>query len=680
LRPAPRHCRRPKHAAPRHLRGGSAKEPGSHRRILLTASLVAALIAALAFSARALAPTPAPGERGGTVAGAMLGMYVRPVSGWSQEAQQAGVSSTESRLGRKLAIDHLFLPWAARPSRWLWRADWDLRSGRLPLITFGSRVDTRQIVAGDHDAYLASLADSMRALGKPVLLRYAPEPDVAGNQSWVHSGDDYVAAWRHVRGLFAGVRGSWVWSPSAGAFAGARGGVERYWPGDGQVDWIGADGFNRGGCSQAATWQELADIFQPFYAWGSTRSKPLMIADAATAEDPADPGRKARWFDSAARALQAMPRIKAIVYHSSSSGCDWRVGSGGASWDGFSRLAQDPWLQMPPSTLADSVPSPGPSTTLRPPTTTKPPATTRPPTTTAPPVTTQPPIGGGVSGKLVPRNGVLWGSSNVSDDLEAKLGRRLDISHTYHDWDDRFPNAAEQARAGHGSILFLDWMPRVFGTTKIVPWNSVANGSQDAVIDATADRLKAFGRPLFLSFHHEPENEVGQYGSASDFAAAFRHVHDRFAARGVGNVVWVWNVMGWSGGYGQYTGGLYPGDAYVDWIAWDPYNWYGCRGSTWTSFGDKAGQFYGWLKSNGFGDKPFMLGEYGTPERSGDPGAKAAWFGAIPSALQTRLTNLKALVYFNHPGNIGCIWRIDSSSAALQAFAQVGQTSLMKAR
>jgi hypothetical protein len=74
------------------------------------------------------------------------------------------------------------------------------------------------------------------------------------------------------------------------------------------------------------------------------------------------------------------------------------------------------------------------------------------------------------------------------------------------------------------------------------------------------------------------------------------------------------------------------------------------------------------------------LGEYGTPERSGDPGAKAAWFKAIPSQLQTRLTNLKALTYFHHPGNIGCDWRIDTSSASLQAFVQVGQTSLMRER
>jgi beta-mannanase len=638
----------------------------------------------ITLSARAFSPTPAGSTDAQGGVGAMLGAYVRSSSSFSRTDQQASLAAFERSAGRKLAIDHLYLPWGSKPRGVHWRAAWDLESGRVPMVTFGAGGDTRQVARGNHDDYLSSIAAAVRSLGKPVFLRYAPTPDATGSASWVHSGADYVEAWRHVRKVFGGTRAAWVWSPTADAFGGARGGVEQYWPGADAVDWVAAEGFNRYACQRVqGNWRELGDIFRFFYSWGSAKGKPLMISGTGSSEDPADPRRKGRWFQNAAHTLEtSMPNVKALVYAESSGVCDWRVGSSVASVEAFGKLATDPWFQLPGSTLVSSGMLSSAPTATRPVTTTTRPVTTttRPaPSTTA--ATSLPPSGGGsLGGKLVPTTGALWGSSNVTDSLESQLGRRFDISHTYHDWDDHFPNASEQARAGKGTILFLDWMPRIFGTDKIIPWANITNGSQDAVIDAEANQLKAFGRPLFLSFHHEPEDEVGRYGSASDFAAAFRHVHNRFAARGVSNVVWVWNVMGWSGGYGQYTGGLYPGDAYVDWIAWDPYNWYGCRGSTWTSFGDKVRQFYGWLESNGFRDKPFMLGEYGTGERSGDPGAKAAWFKGIPSELQSRLTNLKALVYFNHPGNIGCDWRISSSSASLQAFAQVGQTSLMKTR
>jgi beta-mannanase len=523
------------------------------------------------------------------------------------------------------------------------------------------------------------LAAAVRSLGRPVFLRYAPTPDVAGSAGWVHSGADYVAAWRHVRRVFAGTTAAWVWSPSAYAFGGARGGVGQFWPGAKLVDWISAEGFNRYACRGVrGRWRELADIFRFFYSWGSAKGKPLMISGTGTSEDPADPRRKGRWFQNAARSLQAsMPNVKALVYAESSATCDWRVGTSAASIQGFGKLAADPWFALPGSTL---VTSPTPPSTTRPPTT-RPATTTRPAattTTTGPrPTTTTtspPPSGGGsIDGNLVPRSGALWGSSRVTDTLEAQLGRRFDISHTYHDWDDAFPTAGEQARAAKGTILFISWTPRFYGTSRIVSWASIASGSQDSQIDTTARRVKAYGRKLFLAFHTEPDRQVGTYGTAAEYAAAWRHIHDRFAARGVTTVVWVWHVTGASNHYALYKGGLYPGDAYVDWIGWDPYNWYTCHNNPWIPFSDKAGASYNWFETNGFGDKPFMLSEYGTRDMPGNPAAKADWYRGIVPALK-RMPNLKAVVYFhNGTENAGCDWRIDSTPQALAAFAEAGR-------
>jgi hypothetical protein len=263
--------------------------------------------------------------------------------------------------------------------------------------------------------------------------------------------------------------------------------------------------------------------------------------------------------------------------------------------------------------------------------------------------------------------GRLWGAS-VGDAgswdasvgaHEAAIGRRLDIAHHYHQWGDAFPTVAEQHVAARGTELFLAWKPNV-------PWRRVASGAEDATIDAAAARVAAFGRHVYLAFHHEPEDQVGSsYGSAADYAAAFRHVVERFRARGVGNAVWVWNVMGATKWYGLYTGGLYPGDDVVDWIAWDPYNWGACRGQAWASFWAVVKPFYDWLGVHGHANKPFMLGEYGTVDDPGRPGRKATWFNRQVSQM-ANFPNLKALVYFDR--NQDCDWRVSSGPGSLAAY------------
>ncbi len=254
-------------------------------------------------------------------------------------------------------------------------------------------------------------------------------------------------------------------------------------------------------------------------------------------------------------------------------------------------------------------------------------------------------------------DGGTWDSAVAAH--EAAIGRRLDLAHHYHQWGDAFPTAAERRVAARGTELFLAWKPNV-------PWGRVASGAEDAVIDAAATRVAAHGRRVFLTFHHEPEDQVGSsYGSAGDYAAAFRHVVERFRARGVGNAVWVWNVMGAQKWHGLYTGGLYPGDDVVDWIAWDPYNWGACRGEAWASFYAVVKPFYDWLGAHGHGDKPFMLGEYGTVDDPGRPGRKATWFRRQAEQVGN-FPNLRALVYFDR--NQDCDWRIGSAPGSLDAY------------
>ena len=121
--------------------------------------------------------------------------------------------------------------------------------------------------------------------------------------------------------------------------------------------------------------------------------------------------------------------------------------------------------------------------------------------------------------------------------MESQIGRKFAIDHYYYKWNSPFPTPAQtgpSARVGSRSST---------GRRGTGSWSAIANGCQDATIIAHADAFKAFGSPMYLSFHHEPENDLGTYGTPADFAAAFRHIVTVFRSRGVTNVAFVWTMM-----------------------------------------------------------------------------------------------------------------------------------------
>ncbi len=289
-----------------------------------------------------------------------------------------------------------------------------------------------------------------------------------------------------------------------------------------------------------------------------------------------------------------------------------------------------------------------------------------------------------VSDKLVPSCGAWWGiapgtrSGETVDAalrrIEASAGRKMDIVHTYHAGNESFPNTQEKLWSSEGRFLLLNWKPSK------TSWSQAANGSIDAsVIIPVADRIKAFNKKLFLNLFHEPEDNVGSTGTSAEYVAMWKHVREVFDARGVTNVVWVWNVMGYYGHSARYLSGeLYPGDAYVDWIAYDPYN----KGTTFRDFAYTTNNttsqypnfagFYSWATAK-FPNKPLMLGEYGSLESATNPAAKGDWMRGIVPALKSSRASIKAAVYweFNGVDGVGD-YRVDSSLQSSLGFREAG--------
>ena len=284
-----------------------------------------------------------------------------------------------------------------------------------------------------------------------------------------------------------------------------------------------------------------------------------------------------------------------------------------------------------------------------------------------------------LSPKLVPSEGALVGifakprgtrtRNEELQYLESAVDRRFDIDHDWVAWDSEFPKAYHKWDLAAGRIPLVVWgSKRRDGTP--VTWASIASGAHDAWIRERADAVKALGRPIMLTYHHEPEDDRQLHGTPADYVAAWRHVVDVFRNRGATNAVWVWDMMAYTfdPSSGQNPWSWYPGDGYVDWLGADGYNWYPCRATTWRSFKEIFADFYNWAAARG---KPVMMPEFAVTEDTAtpDPFRKAKWIAGMQAGLKT-WPKVKALVYFDGDlWNYGsCPWWIDSTPAALDAF------------
>ena len=238
-----------------------------------------------------------------------------------------------------------------------------------------------------------------------------------------------------------------------------------------------------------------------------------------------------------------------------------------------------------------------------------------------------------------------------------------------------FDRAAFDRVAGRGMLPLMSWEPWNYqetgpgsshGVQPDYRLSRIVSGAFDDYIRTVADGIRGLDYPVAIRFAHEmngfwyPWCEQSNGNKPGDYVQAWRHVHDIFTRAGVHNVIWVWspNV--------SYAGstplrGLYPGDAYVDWVGLSGY--YGTAGATgYVSFDGIFDATLAELRQ--FTSRPVVVTETGATDAIG---RKADW---IRQAFQQLP---------GHPDIIGVIWfeavkeldwRVSSSPAASAIFRQ----------
>jgi cellulose synthase (UDP-forming) len=273
-----------------------------------------------------------------------------------------------------------------------------------------------------------------------------------------------------------------------------------------------------------------------------------------------------------------------------------------------------------------------------------------------------------------------------SDSEARRWGARYDVGVQIVSWYQQWLSGETRFRADwldmvarQGAVPMITWEPWRKPPGQVhtpyqpeVSLSYIASGRYDRYIRSWARAAAAYRRPILLRFMHEmngtwyPWAITTNGNSESTYVAAWRHVHDLFAAAGASNVSWVWTINSFPGLDDQHRdlAGYYPGDAYVDWVSVTGFNWGDSLGfDAWRSVDEIfAGSYNALTRLH----KPIMVSEIGTvADGSGDP---ARWIRRALSRFAEAYPQVKAVVWFDSPYPGDADFRLEGNEAdALRA-------------
>jgi Glycosyl hydrolase family 26 len=299
-------------------------------------------LAALALAAVVSLAIAAPAAVAGSIvptSGVYLGAFAN---------EPGGITTLESAIGRKLALDRTYVPWTF--TGWASRIAPDKAAGRIPELAWSAAPTTTAaaIAAGGQDGVILAAARAMRNSGTQIMLVPWYEFDQpVGHKRFIGGPKHVVAAWRHMVRLFRAVGATnvhFVWTPMAYDF-GPHANVDAasFYPGDAYVHWIGADAYNFPG----APFRTQAELLDPVVAFAHKHGKPFIVGETASLSSNAD---TPAWIEAYGAWAAQHPQVRAITYFDSISpkGNDFRLMAHASVLSAFAALGGESNTQAMP--------------------------------------------------------------------------------------------------------------------------------------------------------------------------------------------------------------------------------------------------------------------------------------------------------------------------------------------
>lgn len=206
-------------------------------------------------------------------------------------------------------------------------------------------------------------------------------------------------------------------------------------------------------------------------------------------------------------------------------------------------------------------------------------------------------------------NKAYWGASGPHiEEHEAATGTSVSVHRTFYQWDhvtNLSSNLYQTVQEDHAK----NRLPHI--SIKTAGWQALASGQYDAQLDAMLKKLDSYGKPVWLTVHHEPEgggdsgNTPDDSGGAPAWRAMQIKVRQRITSTGVKNIGFLPILMSYTWNPGS---GRNPEDWWVPGI-WDAYFVDSYQKSEAASSFMTAHftAFVAWVEAKGL---PFGLGEW----------------------------------------------------------------------
>jgi hypothetical protein len=288
---------------------------------------------------------------------------------------------------------------------------------------------------------------------------------------------------------------------------------------------------------------------------------------------------------------------------------------------------------------------------------------------------------------------LLWGAhpnprpgesrQDATTRLETLAARKLAAVRLFYVWDSAFPSTYENDLKAGGSTLVISVKARRTNGAA-VPWSSLAAAEPGSALHADmvrwAQRVRDWGAPIYVTLNHEPEASANRdLGNAAQYIAAWQKWVSIFRAEGATNAKFMWIMTDQSFWLpttdSRAAHRWYPGDAAVDGIAGDAYNWFTCRPgivNAWKPLRqiiDPQRQF--WLQHQ---SEELWLTEYGTVEDPAVPGRKAQWYRDAQALFkEPDFAAFDGVMQFESVPSATCKWSPDTSATAGTAWREWGQ-------
>lgn len=260
--------------------------------------------------------------------------------------------------------------------------------------------------------------------------------------------------------------------------------------------------------------------------------------------------------------------------------------------------------------------------------------------------------------------------------LSPQRSRNLAAIRMFALWDTAFPDPASTWARTNGRHVLLSVKAQT--ARGHVRYRDIAAAQPGSPLHATmvrwASDIKSFGAPIHVTFNHEPEAVASDgSGTATEFIAAWRKFVTVLRAQGVRNAEYLFiaTAHGFKRTDDRQADHFYPGDAYVDDIGADAYNWYTCRAgvnTAWRPLADIIEPFR--LFGAQHPSKGLWLPEFASTEDPARPERKAQWVSEVRALLkQPAYSSFEGVLsFYRSTIRENCDCRIDSSPLALDAY------------